>query len=259
MAHAKLNLQRMFDWIEGCVARGNPLPTDANIMQYFGFESPESARTLLAELADAGRISIHGYGAERTIEIGRVKCPLPIAARPTPAVRTADPAVDSCLAKISAIIARGPSAGAARAVQASAALKEIGTKRVPIAKAEKAKPIVTPAPAPPKKEAPVMPAKSLQLPASAIVAIDAVETYAKSNDVSMGAAAAHLIEGGLTAPARAVPATVEFMSIDQLLTAIKTRFEDILNLPDRSDEVAALTTRAEAAERKLEAMRAALA
>ncbi len=259
MAHAKINLSRMYDWIERNLELDVPQPADAEIMESFGFDSPEQARTLLAELADAGRITIKGYGETRTIALGRIKSALMPAARPMPAAKRADPNVDAGIAKIAAIVARGPSASTARAVQASAALKAIGTKRPPVAPLEKPKPIVTPAPASPKKEAPLMPAKSVQLPASAIVAIDAIETYAKTNDVSMGAAAAHLIEAGLAAPVRAVPASVEFLSIDQLLAAIKARFEGVLNLPDRSDEVAALTTRAEAAERKLEAMRAALA
>lgn len=259
MAHAKLNLSRMYDWIERNLELDVPQPADAEIMELFGFDSPEQARTLLAELADAGRITIKGYGEARTIALGRVKSALMPAARPMPAAKRTDPNVDAGIAKIAAIVARGPSASAARAVQASAALKAIGTKRQPVAPPEKPKPIVTPAHAPPKKEAPVMPAKSVQLPASAIVAINAIETYAKANDVSMGAAAAHLIEAGLATPVLAVSAPVEFLSVDQLLAAIKDRFEGVLNLPDRSDEVATLTTRAEAAERKLEAMRAALA
>lgn len=259
MAHAKLNLSRMYDWIERNLELDVPQPTDADIMQSFWFNSPESARTLLAELADAGRITIKGYGENRTIALGRIKSALVPAPRPTPSAKRSDPVIDAGIAKIAAIVARGGNAGSARAIQAADALKAIGTKRPPVAKPEKHKPIVTPAPAPPKKDAPLMPAKSVQLPASAIVAIDAVETYAKTNDVSMGAAAAHLIEAGLTAPVQAVPAPFEFMSIDQLLAAIKDRFEGVLNLPDRSDEVASLTVRAETAERKLEAMRAALA
>ena len=105
-----------------------------------------------------------------------------------------------------------------------------------------------------------MPAKSVQLPASASVAIRAIEAYAKQNDVSLGAATASLIEAGLTTPVGRRPAPVlETMSVDDLLASIKAHFEGLLNLPDRSDEVAALTIRAETAERKLEALRAALA
>ncbi len=263
MAHAKLNLSRMYDWIERNLELDVAQPTDAEIMACFGFASPESARTLLAELADAGRISIQGYGADRIIRIGRVKSALPVAARPTPAVRTADPAVDACFAKISAIVARGPSANAARAVQASAALKAVGAKTRSPTKPEKPKPIVTPAAAPPKKEAPHMPAKSVQLPASAVVAINAIEAYAKKNDVAMGAAAAHLIEQGLVvAKPIPVPTIVATPTIATIIADLHTLFDELVDRadrPDRSDEVAALTTRAETAERKLEALRAALA
>lgn len=260
MAHAKINLSRMYDWIERNLELDVPQPADAEIMELFGFDSPEQARTLLAELADAGRITIKGYGETRTIALGRVKSALMPAVRPTPAAKRTDPNVDAGIAKIAAIVARGPSASAARAVQASAALKAIGTKRQPVALPEKPKPIVTPAPAPPKKEAPLMPAKSVQLPASAVVAINAIEAHARKNDVSMGVAAAHLIEAGLTAPAGARPAPIlDTKSVDDLLALIKARFEGLLNLPDRSDEVAALTIRAETAERKLEVLRAALA
>lgn len=259
MAHAKINLSRMYDWIERNLDRNVPQPSDADVMQLFGFNSPEQARTLLAELADAGRITIKGYGETRTIALGRIKSTMAPAPRPMPSAKRSDPVVDAGIAKIAAIVARGGNAGSARAIRAADALKAIGTRRPPVGAPAKPKPIVTPATAPPNKEAPLMPAKSVQLPASAIVAIDALESYAKTHDVSMGAAAAHLIEAGLAQPVRAVPASVEFMSIDQLLAAIKARFEGVLNLPDRSDEVAALTTRAETAERKLEALRAALA
>lgn len=260
MAHAKINLQRMYDWIEWCLDEAQSMPTDAAIMQRFGFDNAESARTLLAELADAGRITIKGYGETRTIALGRIKSALVPARRPTPSAKRSDPVVDAGIAKIAAIVARGGNANAARANQAAEALKAIGTKRPPVAVPEKTKLVVTPAPAPPQKEAPSMPAKSVQLPASAVVAITAIEAHARKNDVSMGVAAAHLIEAGLTAPAGARPAPIlDTKSVDDLLALIKARFEGLLNLPDRSDEVAALTIRAETAERKLEALRAALA
>ena len=260
MSHAKINLSRMYAWIERNLELDVPQPADSEIMQLFGFDSPEQARTLLAELADAGRITIKGYGETRTIALGRVKSALVPAARPMPAAKRVDPNVDAGIAKIAASVARGPSASAARAVQASVALKAIGTRRPSVAAPEKPKPIVTPTPTPLNKDVSPMPAKSVQLPATAIVAINAIEAHARKNDVSMGAAAAHLIEAGLTAPAGVRPAPVlETMSVDDLLASIKARFEELLDLPDRSDEVAALTIRAETAERKLEALRAALA
>lgn len=256
MAHAKINLSRMYDWIERNLDLEVPQPSDADIMQLFGFNSPEQARTLLAELADAGRITIKGYGETRTIALGRTKSELAAASRPTPAVRKSDPAVDECAAKISAIVARGPTAGATRAVRAAAALKSVTTK--PATKpAKAAAPIETPAPAPRKKEAEPMPAKSIQLPASAVRAIEGVEEHAKRLGVPIGMAAASLIERALTPPAPTViPPTIATIMAD-----LNTVFGDLAaraDRPDQSAEVAELTARAETAERRLAALRSAL-
>jgi len=131
MAHAKLNLSRMYDWIERNIELDVAQPTDADIMRLFGFDNAESARTLLAELADAGRITIKGYGETRTIALGRVKStPVP-APRPMPSAKKADPAVDDGVAKIAAIVARGGNVGSARAAQAASALQSVRTKPVP--------------------------------------------------------------------------------------------------------------------------------
>jgi len=128
MAHAKINLSRMFDWIERNLDHDVAQPTDAQIMERFGFDSPESARTLLAELADAGRITIKGYGETRTITLGRTKAALSPAPRPLPAAKKADPVIDAGVAKIAAIVARGGNAGSGRAAQAADALKAVRTK-----------------------------------------------------------------------------------------------------------------------------------
>jgi len=128
MAHAKINVARMYDWIERNLNQGIALPADAEIMERFGFDSPESARTLLAELADAGRITIKGYGETRTITLGRTKATLTPAPRPVPTAKRADPVIDAGVAKIAAIVARGANAGSARAVQAADPLKAARTK-----------------------------------------------------------------------------------------------------------------------------------
>ena len=153
MAHAKINLSQMFDWIERSLDRDIAQPTDAQIMERFGFDSPESARTLLAELADAGRITIKGYGETRKITLGRTKAALAPAPRRLPAAKRADPIIDAGVAKIAAIVARGGNAGSARAAQAADALKAVRIKPTP----SKA-PAVNPAPkapiaAPPIKDA----------------------------------------------------------------------------------------------------------
>lgn len=128
MAHPRISLSRMYDWIERNLDLGLPQPTDADIMELFGFDNAESARTLLAELADAGRITIKGYGATRTIALGRVKSKLAPAPRPITSAKRADPAVDLGVAKIAAIVARGGNAGSARAVQVASALKNVRAK-----------------------------------------------------------------------------------------------------------------------------------
>lgn len=128
MAHAKINLSRMYDWIEWCIEEDQSMPTDAAIMQRFGFDNAESARTLLAELADAGRITIKGYGTTRTIALGRIKSTLVPAPRPLPSAKKLDPAVDDGVAKIAAIVARSGNAGSARAVQAASALNNVRAK-----------------------------------------------------------------------------------------------------------------------------------
>lgn len=257
MAHAKLNLQRMYEWIEVRVGVSNPTPTDAEIMEHFGFDSPESARTLLAELADAGRITIKGYGETRTITLGRTKSALAAAPRPLPAAKKTDPVVDAGVAKIAAIVARGGKAGSAHAAQAAAALNAVRTKP-----ASAPKPIEAPAPHPVAvatvKEPVPMPAKTIQLPATALTAIDAVEKLAAKNGITIGGAAALLIEQGL------IPLSIERAAptIGTIMADLNTLFEDLArraDRPDQSDALAAAVTRAEAAERKLGALREALA
>jgi hypothetical protein len=232
MAHAKINLSRMYDWIERNLDLDVPQPSDADIMSLFGFNSAEQARTLLAELADAGRITIKGYGETRTIALGRIKSALLPAPRPTPSAKRSDPVVDAGVAKIAAIVARGGNAGSAHAVQAGGALKRALAKP----RTATARPIKLPAASPVSssslKEPATMPAKTVRpsSPASAPVT-----------------------------PQSADPV----LSLDGLLQLIRQRFDD---RPDHSVELAKAIERAEVAERraetserKLEALRAALA
>lgn len=109
MAHARLHRQQMLDWIERCIDQGAAMPDDAAICDVFGFTSAEHARTLLAELADAGKITVQGgYGPDRQIRLGRVKsggAPLP---RPMPSIVKDDATVGDAVAKIIAIARRSP-------------------------------------------------------------------------------------------------------------------------------------------------------
>lgn len=88
MAHPRIIQQQMLDWIKNSLSLRSALPTDAQIVDRFNLTGVESARSLLADLADAGEITIKGFGATRTITIGRKARTFEAAARPTPAVVT---------------------------------------------------------------------------------------------------------------------------------------------------------------------------
>lgn len=110
MSHAKLTQARMLDWIRACLDTDAPLPTDEAIMGQFDLPSTASARSLLADLSDAGKITIFGTGADRRIVLGIVKRPLIVTPRPTPTIvkrgaRAPDEA--ETFAKIKAALARG--------------------------------------------------------------------------------------------------------------------------------------------------------
>ncbi|WP_455156085.1 hypothetical protein [Sphingomonas zeae] len=107
MAHAKLHRQQMLDWIERSIDQGAPMPDDAAICHAFGFTSAEHARTLLAELADAGKITVKGgYGPDRQILLGRVRAGVAAMARPVPSITKAAADVGEAVAKIIAIANR---------------------------------------------------------------------------------------------------------------------------------------------------------
>ena len=115
MAHPRIIRSQMLDWIKNSIELGAALPTDAQIVDRFNLTGSESARSLLADLADAGEITIKGYGDARRITLGR-KRELPNAHRPLPSVvkrsagKRVDADVESTAAKIRDIIARGKKA-----------------------------------------------------------------------------------------------------------------------------------------------------
>ncbi len=107
MAHAKLHRQQMLDWIERCLDGDVPTPDDAAICAAFGFLSTEHARTLLAELADAGKITVKGgYGPDRQILLGRVRAGAVPAPRPVPSITKNAADLSDAVAKIIAIANR---------------------------------------------------------------------------------------------------------------------------------------------------------
>jgi hypothetical protein len=241
MAHAKLNLVRMLSWIEQRLDTGHATPTDAEICELFGFDSTESARTLLAELADAGKITIKGYGPDRRIALGRSKGAIAGVGRVAPAVKKADADVDRTAARLAEIVRRGRKPAAAVVAENAAALLKT----------------VNPKPARSKPEAPMpkevpMPAKTIQLPASASRAIEAIEAHAKHNDVSLGAAAAHLVDRAMATPAAAplnpTPATIDDLC-EQLRELFATRDQDAVDAAVKRAEIA--ENRATVAEHKL--------
>ena len=86
MAHARIIQQQMLDWIKNSLSLRSALPTDAQIVDRFNLTGVESARSLLADLADADEITIKGHGSSRTIALGRKAKTFEPAPRPTPAV-----------------------------------------------------------------------------------------------------------------------------------------------------------------------------
>ncbi len=260
MAHSRFALTTMYDWIEACVSASEPTPTDPEICERFSFDSPESARTLLAELADAGRITIKGYGDTRTVTLGRQRSALEPVERPVPTVAKADPEVDAATARIAAILNRGRKS--ARAVVAENASRFLSTVIPPAASA-----------AAKSAKEPVMAGKSIMLPASSVTAIAAVERLAKSQDLSLGQAAAELIGRGANAkiatPVTLVEPAEHVPSVDTIVADIGRVFADLSTQaarPDQSAALAAAIERAEAAEaraaeaeRKIAALKAMFA
>lgn len=156
MKHSVLHKRGMLEWVQICADEGRPMPDDAAIMDRFGFATPELARTLLADLADAGRIRVRGAGAARTIEIGARPPSVIARAIAEPAVRrpVAPTRIDLIRSAAARLAARG-AAGAARADVSPI------VPPVAVAAAPAAAPVVAPAPAPvkdrPMPTAPVLP------------------------------------------------------------------------------------------------------
>lgn len=253
MAHAKLNLARMLSWIEQRLDTGHATPTDAEICELFGFDSTEAARTLLAELADAGKITIKGYGADRRIALGRAKGAIASVGRVVPAVKKADVQVERAAARIAEIVQRGRKTSKAVVAENAAAL----LKTVATAPAQQR-------PAPPIEKEAVMPAKSIQIPASADDVIVAIEEHAREHDVSLGLATASLIKRGMST-ARLDPcprnAGEAAMTIDDLCQYLRDMFatRDQAAIDEANARAEAAEARASTAEEKLAQARALFA
>ena len=118
-------------------------------------------------------------------------------------------------------------------------------------------------PQPAEKEV-SMPAKSIQIPASAEDVIAAIEAYARDHDVSLGLASASLINRGLSVEASqpgdcvavTTPATIEDL-LDQVRALFATRDQAALDAANAARDNA--EQRAEAAEKRAAAAEIKLA
>lgn len=261
MKHAASSRQRMFDWIVERLDADQPTPTDAEICDSFGFETTEDARTLLAELADAGRITIRGYGADRVVSLGRVRSAAPGVARPVPTVTKSDPVLDAGWAKISAILARGRKPSAPSIKPAPAA--------PPSPPARAATRPAAPLPSPRDKETAVpSQSETRQFTFSASGQLRAaIEARAKRDDISLGRAAQDLAEAGLAIPpggdhsiddAEAVLKTLADAPVRALLEELQARLDGAAANAELKAEAEAATARAVTAEAQLAAVRQAL-
>jgi hypothetical protein len=99
--HSALNRGIMFEWLKDLDDTGDRCPSDEAIMERFDFDTPDQSRTLLADLADKGLITVRGVGADRIVTIGKgasfVASPVE---RPIPSVVKADAQVDRGVARI---------------------------------------------------------------------------------------------------------------------------------------------------------------
>ncbi|WP_334656977.1 hypothetical protein [Sphingomonas panaciterrae] len=265
----------MFDWIERCLRTGATLPGDDDICEYFQLTSVESARTLLAALSDAGRISIKGFGDTRVITLGRkASAPLPVA-RPTRAVTKPLLEIDEdeAAARIASIVNRRPPTAAAPIIPTPA--------KQPSSPAPETKEAPMPQPEPALATAPEYGSpKQINIKPQGEL-FTAIAAYATMHAVSLGRAALDLIGQAvdrrtamLAATAGAVIAEEPAPSVgwvgtgDDIATTIHKMVDELATraaIPDVSSELAAakvqiatLTEQLESSEARLAQIRQAI-
>lgn len=111
MQHSALNRGLLFEMLKDREDAGDPQITDDEIMERFNFDAPEQARTLLADLADKGLITVKGTGPDRVVTIrgDGWSAPRPVAAeRPLPSVVKPDREVEAMTSRIMNIVQRSP-------------------------------------------------------------------------------------------------------------------------------------------------------
>lgn len=96
------------------IEQGRPSPSDDEIAGYCALVDAGSVRSLLADLADQGKITMKGTGVDRVITLGRQKAAITPAPPPIRSVTkpkpTDDELVDAAMARIKAAVARGKGA-----------------------------------------------------------------------------------------------------------------------------------------------------
>lgn len=111
MAHPKLQLARLLDWLRFRIECDDPSPTDGQIVELLGLDSDWTARSMLADLADRGDITMRGTGAARVIALGRqhrtieTVVPTPSVSKPAKVLLSEE----ECVRRIQMIAARGQS------------------------------------------------------------------------------------------------------------------------------------------------------
>jgi len=107
LRHSKLTKCQMLDWIKERLERGEAMMTDEEIVDRFVLTGVESARVLLAELADEGAITIQWNAPGRPIALGRRERRLTNSPAPIRPALKSDPLVDAGVNKIISIVNRG--------------------------------------------------------------------------------------------------------------------------------------------------------
>jgi hypothetical protein len=109
MAHPKLQLSRLLDWLKLRIECEDTSPTDEQIAAFLGLDSERTAMSMLADLADRGDITIRGSGAARHIALGRqhraIETPRPVPSIAKP--KRAPISEEECTARIQAIMSLG--------------------------------------------------------------------------------------------------------------------------------------------------------
>ncbi|MFD1951886.1 hypothetical protein ACFSGX_14020 [Sphingomonas arantia] len=206
MKHSVFHKRSMLDWIRVCADEGTTMPSDEAIVERFGFANVELARTLLADLADAGSIRIHGVGADRTITFGRAKpTPLSKVVAAPPVRRAVEPAPPSRVDMMREAAVRLANRQAAALTAASQPVPRPAPPTLPAAPPPR--PVAKPAPPPsprkvdtPMPEAPILvrpatPGEKRQVTFSVTgPLLDRLIKHANARDMGLGPATLELVK-----------------------------------------------------------------